>query len=698
MNISLRSIKNILFLCTLCIVALSVTGCSISKRVARADKKFAIGEYYTAADIYKKCYSQLSPKKQRDMKAHVAFRQGECYRILNSPRAAQSYQNAIRLKYQDSIVYLRAAQALQYQGKYKEAIKHYETYMISHPDDYVARAGLYACKKVDEWKKDPSRYKVSLSKDFNYRKTANFAPCFAGEEGNVLVFTSNRQLTKGKKKTKRPSNITGQQVFQLFQTRKNAAGKWEEIKQPEGLYNEQAEEESETAQQSNDSTADKSSKGGAAEMGVCCFSPDGKTMYFTYSKAINGQDQGTKIMSSQRASGEWGEPQEVKLFHDSTISVAHPSMCPTGDTLYFVSDAPGGFGGKDIWFVELDGTEWGVPENMGPQINTTNDEMFPTVHADGSLYFSSNGHPGYGGLDIFHAIKDTTAKDSTKYLLYNMGTPLNSSGDDFAMTFEGNSQNGYFSSNRGDRKGTDQIYRFELPEMVFLLEGAITDNFGENLSDGALRLVGDDGTNTKVQVRRDGTFKIKLKKDVQYVMLATARGYLNQKQTVTTVGAKDSKTYHQDFQLASISKPVGVDNIFYEFAKWELTPESEGGLQALVKLLNDNPNITIELSAHTDMKGDEAFNKTLSEKRAQSVCNYLVAHGIARDRLSPVGYGKSKPQTADKQISEKYKFIPKGQVLDEAFILSLPEKQQEICNQINRRTEFKVLKTTYGMY
>ncbi len=675
--------------------ALLLSSCGINKRVARADKKFGIGEYYAAADLYKQCYSQLSNKKQRDLKAHVAFRQGECYRILNSPRAAQSYQNAIKLKYQDSIVYLRAAQALQYQGKYKEAGKHYETYLETYPDNYVARAGMYACKKVEEWKKDKSRYKVSLSKDFNYRKSANFAPCYVGQDGSVIMFTSNRQLTKGKKKTKRPSNITGQQPFQLFQTRKNAAGKWEEVKQPEGLYND--ESESESSEQASDSTK-QTKTGGMAEMGACCFSPDGKTMYFTYSKAMNGQDQGTKLMVSQRASGEWGEPQEARLFHDSTISVAHPSMCPTGDTLYFVSDAPGGYGGKDIWMVELDGTEWGVPENMGEQINTANDEMFPTVHPDGSLYFSSNGHPGYGGLDIFHAVKDTTRKDSVKYLLYNMGTPLNSAGDDFAMTFEGNSQNGYFSSNRGDRKGIDQIYRFELPEMVLLLEGAVTDNFGENLSDAALRLVGDDGTNTKVQVRRDGTFKIKLNKEVKYAMLATCRGYLNQKQTLSTVDVKDSKTYHQDFQLASISKPVGVENIFYEFAKWDLTPESEQGLQALVKLLNDNPNITIELSAHTDMKGEEAFNKTLSEKRAQSVCNYLVAHGIARDRLSPVGYGKTRPQTADKQISEKYKFIPKGQVLDEEFILKLPENQQEICNQINRRTEFKVLKTTYGMY
>lgn len=254
------------------------------------------------------------------------------------------------LKYQDSIVYLHGAQALHYQGKYKEAQKLYEQYLQYDSANYVARAGYAACVRMADMKKQPGRYKVTLSKDFNYRNSSNFAPQFVDEDASVLMFTSNRQVTKSKKKQKRASNITGQQVFQLFQSRKNAAGQWEDIKQPEGLYSPESDQEQ--AAQSNDSTQQSGKTGGAAEMGVCCFTQDGKTMYFTYSKAMNGQDQGTKIMCSQRASGEWGDPQEVRLFQDSTISVAHPSLCPTGDTLYFVSDAPGGMGGKDIWFVE----------------------------------------------------------------------------------------------------------------------------------------------------------------------------------------------------------------------------------------------------------------------------------------------------------------------------------------------------------
>lgn len=671
------------------LLLVGLSSCGIKARIKRADKKYAIGEYYDAADIYRQVYGRISPKTDRNLKARVAFTQGECYRVLNNTRASQSYQNAIRYKYQDSIVYLRLAQTMQYQGKYKDAEKNYMTYLEAHPDDYVAQAGVYACRQVTDWRKTPTRYKVSIAKEFNQKRTSNFAPAFIGADGDAVMFTSNRQLganTGGKKKLKRPSPVTGAQNFQLFQTRKNAAGQWEEIEPAEGLTADDREEDEN--KQQNDSTS--ASKAGSAEMGVCCFTQDGRTMYFTYSCPVNGQDLGAKIYVSNRASGEWGEPQEVKLFRDSSITVGHPALCATGDTLYFVSDAPGGLGGKDIWMAEQDGSEWVNPQNLGPKVNTTGDEMYPYVHADGTLYFSSNGHPGYGGLDIFKMGRDS--------IVYNMGVPFNSNQDDFGISFAGNSQNGLFSSNRGQKKGYDEIYSFVLPEMEFLVEGEITDNNGEKISDATLRLVGDDGTNNKVQVRRDGTYKIKLNKDVRYVMLCTARGYLNERHSFTTLDLKDSKTYDKDFMLTPVSRPITMDNIFYEFGKWTLTPSSETGLQSLVKLLNDNPNITIELSAHTDMIGDSVRNVELSKKRAESVVTYLIQHGIEKDRLTPVGYGKNKPVVADKNIHEKNPFIPIDQVLDESFITSLSKDQQEICNQINRRTEFKVLKTTYKLY
>ena len=671
--------------------------CSVQKKIKRADRKFAIGEYYTAGDIYKQCYSRLSTKKDRELKGYVAYRQGECYRLINNQRATNAYNNALRCKYQlkDSTVYLHYAQALQYQGKYKDAIKNYELYLEKHPDNYVAQAGKYACGKIDEWKKQGSRYKTSEAKEFNQKRTSNFAPMFIGSNTEALMFTSNRQEKQkgGTKKLKRPSNVTGQQLFQLYQTRKNAAGEWEDIVLAEGLYGEQGGE----GDQKNDSTEEKGGKTNA-EMGVCSFSRDGRMMLFTYSKPINGKDLGAKIYSSERASGEWSEAQEVKLFADSSITVGHPALNSTGDTLYFVSDAPGGVGGKDMGFAGLDGDEWINPQPLGPGINTTADEMYPYVHEDGTLYFSSNGQPGYGGLDIFKATRDTTYKDSVVWVVFNMGAPFNGIGDDFGITFAGNTQNGFFSSNKGDKKGFDKIYQFWLPEMEFIAEGTVRDEQGEPIADAKLRIVGSDGTNSRVNARRDGTYKIKLNKEVKYVMLATARGYLNAKEQWDTKGLKDSKTYTLDFALSPISRPVKMENIFYEFGRWELTQASEKEMDGLIKLLNDNPNITIELSAHTDMKGNEEFNQELSQKRAQACCDYLIKKGIEKERLTPVGYGKSKPVVADKALNKQYPFIPVDQALDEEFILKLKSDQQEICNQINRRTEFKVIKTTYKLY
>lgn len=669
----------------LLLVLISMGSCSINARVKKADRKYAIGEYYEAGEMYRQLYRRI-PTKERSLRAHVAFQQGESHRILNNTRAASAYKNAIKYRYADSIVYLHYAQVLQYQGKYKDAIKQYDIYLESHPADYVAQAGKYGCMQVEQWKKQPSRYKVALAKEFNEKRTSNFAPVFISEDGDALVFTSNRQekSTNSKKKKVRTSPVTGTATFNLYSTRQNAAGEWEDVMLCEGLYQASEEESEEEG---------GSAKTSSVELGVCCFSPDGKTMYFTYSCPQNGQDLGAKIYTSTRASGEWGEGQELKLFSDSSITVGHPSLNTYGDTLYFVSDAPGGYGGKDIYMAILDGSEWTDIQNLGPQINTADDEMYPHFRADGRLYFASKGHPGYGGLDLFYAVRRDTVWD-----LFNMGAPFNSVNDDFGITFAGVTEKGFFSSNRGQKRGYDQIYSFYLPEMEFIVEGKVMDNTGEHLSDANIRLVGDDGTNVKAQIRRDGTYRLKLNKDTRYVMLATSRGYLNQKQELATTGLNDSYTYEQDFVLAPVSKPVKMGNIFFQFGSWELTADSEEGMQALVKLLNDNPNITIEMAAHTDMVGNNAANQELSLKRAQTIVNYLIKHGIDKERLTPVGYGEEQPVVVDEELHKQYTFLPKEQVLDEAFISTLTADKQEICNSLNRRTEFRVLKTTYNLY
>lgn len=688
--------KTVYHILVLSLVVFCMGSCSLSARVKRADKRYDIGEYYAAADQYKQIYRKV-PSKDKPLRAHVAFRQAECYRILNNSRAANCYRNAIRYQYPDSIVFLRYAQVLQYQGKYKDAEEQYDIYLQSYPKDYVALAGKYACNQVDTWKKQPSRYKIAAAKEFNAKRSSNMAPSFIGEDGDALLFTSNRvERTKnrsGKAKTQHGSSVTGTALFNIYTTRKNAAGKWEDIELCEGLIGEttdQAEQEQEGAM-----IQKQTSK---AEAGVACVTADGKTMYFTYSKPINGKDLGAKIYMSNRASGEWGEAQEVKLFSDSSVTVGHPSINALGDTMYFASDMPGGYGGKDIYMAISNGSEWEDIRNLGPEINTSEDELFPYIRHDGRLYFASKGHPGYGGLDLFYAEQVSQANDSTKWAVFNMGAPFNSVGDDFGITFVANREEGFFSSNRGQKRGFDLIYAFELPELEFIVEGKVIDTNGEHLSEAMLRLIGNDGTNVKTQIRRDGSFRLKLNKDTRYAMLVTARGYLNATHTLSTEGLTDSYSYTQDFTLSPISKPVKMNNIFFKFGSWELTPESEQGLNTLVKLLNDNPNITIELSAHTDMIGNNAANQELSLKRAQSVVEYLIKNGIEKDRLTPVGYGEEKPVVVDEGLHKQYSFLPLQQILDETFIHTLTTEQQELCNSLNRRTEFKVLKTTYNLY
>jgi len=641
--------------------------CGIGALIKKADARYEIGEYYVAGNLYKRIYSSLD-SKQKSQRGKIAFRQAECYRLTNQGRAEQAYINAIRYNYQDSIVFLHYAQVLQQNGKYAEAAKNFDIYLTWDSTNVVAKNGLISCNFIAEWKNVPSRYTLKRSTEFNIRRSSSFSPAFMGTNTDQVVFTSNRPFNK--KTIQKSSSITGLPNDDLFMSRKNASGKWETPEILEGDINTINDE------------------------GVCSFSTDGKIMYYSRSPYVADGARGTDIMMTNRAGGTWSTPQKIKVFKDSTISVAHPAMSPDGQTLYFVSDSKKGLGGKDIWKATLVNGECKYIENLGPEINTSGDEMFPSVRADGTLYFASNGRPGFGGLDIFKA----TPKKDGSWTVVNLGAPINSSGDDFGITFSGNSEKGYFSSNRSETKGNDAIWSFELPELAYGIEGKVVDEKGNVLPDAVVRLVSNTGVNARVQTKKDGTYKIKLDKDIDCVMMASSRGYLNQKNKVSTQGLTDSKTFTVNFQLSAISRPVQIENIFYEFGKWDLTPTSENGLQVLLKILKDNPNITIEVSANTDFVGNNAANKVLSEKRANSVVDYLISRGIAKDRLTSVGNGKEKPVVVDAKIAKQYTFLKENDVLDESITSKITPEQQEIVNQINRRTEFRVLKTTYKLY
>ena len=652
-------------------ILLMLTSCSINSRIQKADKKFELGEYYSAGEIYRSIYSRIPAKKNKKQKAEVAFKMGNSYRLIeNNKRAESAYKNAVRYNYKDSIVYYYYAEVLKNSGKYKEALKQYQEYEKLAPGNELALAGIASCDSaLNSWKKK-SRYEVELFKKFN-SKFSDFCPIFASKDGTFVYFNS----TRGGKKVK-TSKITGQRNNDIFYSRQNSKGEWESPELLEGEMNTEFDE------------------------GICALSANGSEMFYTVSITSKGETLGTAIYCSQRSGGEWGEPQKLKILLDSSLNVAHPAPSIDGGYLYFVSDMPGGFGGKDIWRVAKDGAGWGTPENLGETINTAADEMFPSFREDGRLYFSSDGRVGLGGLDIYEAtlLPKEKESDADKWQVKHLPAPINSYADDFGIAFQGKENKGFFSSNRNDKKFYDHIWSFYQPELEFSISGNITDNKGEPISDAKIKVVGNNGIITSAQTKKNGSYKISLPKNAKYVVLGTCRGYLNSKSELEIPNLEDSKDFNINFTLNSVSKPVKMNNIFYEFGSAKLTPESTDGLNDLVKLLNDNPNITIEIGAHTDFVGSEEANLKLSLERAMSVVNYLTEHGIEPARITAKGYGETTPVVPDKALVAKYRFLKVNVPLTEEFIQKLNSEQQEIAKQINRRTEFKVLKTTYNMY
>lgn len=636
-----------------------------SAKLSDAEEKQRIGEYYEAAAIYRKVYTKTSPKK-RDLRGYIAYRMAECNRLINNTaKATSAYMNAIRYDYPDSTVYLRMGQMLQKTGRYPEAIKNYDIYMENDPSNLLAINGIQGCELAPGWKKNPTRYEVRRMDKFNSRR-GEFSPMLAGDKYDQLYFASSRSKDKDAK----VSAITGQNNNNLFLVKQDEKGAWLAPVELEDEVNTEYDE------------------------GTPSFSPDGNTMYYTYCAQDPEGPRTAEIYISTRSSAKWGKGTRATIVKDSVTALGHPSISPDGKYLYFVSDAVGGFGGKDIFRARVAGNDFGPMENLGEEINTPGDEMFPYVRDSVTLYFASNGHPGMGGLDLFKATQDSTGKWNVE----NLGAPINSMGDDFGITFAGKEERGFFCSNRNDARGYDHIYSFELPTITIFIEGIVNDVDEYPIEDATVRIVGKDGLNVKVPVKKDGTYRVELERDIRYVMMASARGYLNQNYELHTGPEEKNETYIVDFFLSPISKPVVIDNIFYDFDKATLRPESKKALDEMIKMLNDNPNVTIELGAHTDRKGTDQYNERLAQRRAQSVVDYLIAGGIEAARLEAKGYGESVPKTINKKMAKQFDFLKESDVLTEEFILALPPEQQEIADQINRRTEFKVLRTNYNLF
>lgn len=665
----MRKVRKQFFLYTKVLVLLVLSllllaGCGAEKNMKKAEKFMAIGEYYDAASQYKQAYSK-TPPKERDRRGLIAGKMAVCYRKINStPKAVAAYRNMVRYNKATVDDRLELGRQLLKNGDYKQAAEQFRVVLDSMPDNVLARNGLLSAQQAPAWKKQGSRYTVKRMDVFNSRR-AEYSPMLSGDQFDQLYFTSTRNDATGDEL----SGITGTKNGDIFVSQKDDKGKWSKPEVVNGGLNTEADE------------------------GASCLSPDQREMYLTQCVTDPSYPRYAQIVKSNRSDAAWGKASSVELTKDTLSCFAHPAVSPDGQWLYFVSDMPGGKGGLDIWRVRITSAGYGGVENLGEPINTPGNEMFPTFRPNGDLYFSSDGHPGMGGLDIFIAHPGKTGR----YVLEHPGYPLNSQGDDFGMTFEGVKNRGFFSSNRNDGRGWDHIYSFVNPEIVQSVKGWVYEQEGYELPAAQVYMIGSDGTNLKLGVKSDGSFEKELTPGVEYMFLATCKGFLNHKEELKVVPMNDSHEYVLQFPLASITAPVLIDNIFYDFNKATLRPESQTALDELVKLLNENPNVTIELSSHCDYKGSSAYNKLLAQRRAESVVNYLVDKGIVRDRLSPVGYGKEKPKTIRKKLTEKLTWLKEGDVLTEEFIKKLDPEKQEICNQLNRRTEFIVLRTTYGL-
>lgn len=634
-------------------------------KLATANEQYTRGEYNDAAKTYRKIYNKLTKPEERPLRGEVAWKMGLCHRELNqSARAAAAFQNALRYKYPDSLALLYMAQALHSEGKYPQAIKAYEDYLAFDPGSKIAKVGLDGATMANATRGQRTRYIVRQHKLFNSRRS-DYAPMYAPGDADNLYFTTTNENVNGSKK----SEITGMKKGDIWMARKNERGEWLRPEAVEGELNTEFDE------------------------GIISFSPDGSMMYLTKARREPNAPTSVEIYTSTRADASWSAAQKLDITADTLSVYAHPAVSPDGNYLYFTSDMPGGEGGRDIWRINLK-DRVGSLENLGNWINTPGDEMFPYMRTDSVMYFTSDGHPGYGGLDIFRA--EMTKSGGWK--VENMGRPVNSPSDDFGITYEPGAERGFLSSNRDDARGYDHIFSFELPELQIWISGWVLDRDDEPVPNAVIRIVGNDGSNQKEIARNDGSFRFPLSRGVSYVMLAGAKGYLNAKQEFTSDTAEEDAEYGVDFILASINKPVVIENIFYDFDKATLRPESKTALDEMAQIMRDNPNITIEMASHTDRKGSNEYNLALSERRAKSVIDYLISVGISSDRLQHMGYGESRPKTITKRLAKEYPQFPEGTVLDEQFIETLSEADQEAADQINRRTEFQVLSINYNMF
>tara|TARA_Y100001934_G_scaffold52249_1_gene63871 strand:- start:1261 stop:3273 length:2013 start_codon:yes stop_codon:yes gene_type:complete len=632
---------------------------SQNRKIRKADQAFELEEYYKAAELYKKAYKKV---KNKALKSEIIFKQAECYRLSgNINRAESYYKRAIKARYPNVIVYLRYADMLRMNSEYEEALVQYQKYIQLNPSDVNGEKGRKSCELAVEWINNPTRYKVFLLPLVNSR-FSDFSPAFGNEDYNEIYFTSSRTGGLSSKTDER----TGEAFTDIYKTTINKKGKWS-IPVLEQKINTEGNE------------------------GSVVVNRRGQTMYLTQCKVEKKKSLGCGIFVTKRKGKEWGDLTQVQIKVDSGASIGHPAISEDESVMIFSSDMSGGYGGKDLWIVKKEKrNNWSKPMNLGPAVNTNGDEMFPFLHPDGTLYFSSDGHIGMGGMDIYKSSQDDNGAYSS---VVNLKSPVNSAGDDFGIIIEKGGERGYLTSNRSGGKGGDDIYQFELPPLKLFAKGVITDmKTGAIVTGAQVKLIGSDGSTDELKTDNTGSYNFSLKPLTSYEIIVTNEGYLKNSINETTVGLDNHKTFILDLSLTPVKKEIILPRIEYDFAKWDLRPKSIQDLDILVLTLKDNPGVVIELTSHTDYIGSSSQNMRLSQKRADACIEYLISQGIDKERLIGLGKGEAEPFV----IEEKEGRFKEGDVLTESYISKIKfKKNREKANQFNRRTSFKVLNEDY---
>ena len=655
-------ITTVLFICQTVIAQ--------NKYSAAADKAYN-SEYYTTAILkYKKANKRI--KKDRAEKARISARIGDCYCMTNKTKNAEiQYKNAVKQKYalRDSTVLLKYANVLRYNGKYDEAKEQYKAYLDVSPDNPLAIAGIESCDMMQKLMENSKKTEVIPIKSINSRQD-DFAPAWSDQSFNSIIFTSARDASKGKLK----DEWTGQKFSDLFTAKCDNKGKWNE---PVPID-------------------EKNVVNTTANEGSATTNFRANRLYYTYCPDSKDIFCGCKIYVAKRNGQDWTDPKEVKLSTDSTDVIGQPAITSNELTIVFASSKAGGLGGKDLYFAtrKTPSDEFGKPINLGNKINTKGNEMFPSFKNDTTLYFASDGLPGLGGLDIFYVIIKNGIPQSTPE---NVGVPINSSNDDFAILFTPDADSGFFSSNRKGGRGGDDIYKFVIPAVEFTLSGTITDTKTLQTVKGAtVQLTGTDGSTVQTQSNDKGKYdftKTQINKETTYDILVTKDDYFNAVGKETTLGLTSSKHFVLDFTLNPIPKePIVLPDILYDFAKWDLKPQYQDSLQGLIQTLDMNPTFVIELASHTDMVGSIESNDVLSQKRAESVVSYLIDRGINSKRLVAKGYGERVPRTLNRDYVYNGTILKAGTILTDDYINNLPNDDvKNFANQLNRRTDFTII-------